>query len=64
MSDFDDIAPAVDESQDREEEVKVDEGYNPDFEDAPVPAGTILPPEEHSKPVDQRGARRERRAAQ
>ena len=52
MSDFDDIAPAVDNSQDREEEVKVDEGYNPDFEDAPVPAGTILPPEEHSKPVD------------
>ena len=63
MSDLDDIAPARDDSQDIEE-VKGDEGYNPDFEDAPVPAGTILPPEEHSKPVDQRGARRERRAAQ
>ena len=50
MSDLDDNAPAVDTSQDREEEVKVeaDEGYNPDFEDAPVPAGTILPPEQHS----------------
>ena len=64
MSDSDaEIAPARETSQDREEE-KVDEGYNPDFEDAPVPAGTILPQEQHSKPVDQRGARRERRSAQ
>ena len=47
MSDLDDIAPARDDSQDIEE-VKGDEGYNPDFEDAPVPAGTILPPEQHS----------------
>ena len=48
MSDSDaEIAPARETSQDREEE-KVDEGYNPDFEDAPVPAGTILPQEQHS----------------
>ena len=46
-----------------EEEQKGDD-YNPDYEDAPVPSGTYLPEAQHSKPVDQRPARRQRQRAE
>ena len=46
------------------EEQKGDDEYNPDYEDAPVPSGTILPAAQHSKPVDQRPARRQRQRAE
>ena len=47
-----------------EEEQKGDDEYNPDYEDAPVPSGTILPKAQHSKPVDQRPPRRQRQRAE
>ena len=46
------------------EEQKGNEEYNPDFEDAPIVFGTELPPEQHSRPVDERPARRQRQRAE
>ena len=55
---------AATDGQAVEEQKGDDDEYNPDYEDAPVPTETKLRPEQHSRPVNERPARRQRQRAE